>query len=121
VQLPDGHWRVRLKVQTYDRFDLSNGKGSFYWQLDTRGGSAPDYQVYVFGDPKAVPAAPLFCLVENMKGAKLGLQHVTFTHRSATCGIPRHLIHKTKAIRWRVAGRLQGVVDRAPDTGWYGG
>jgi hypothetical protein len=24
----------------------------------------------------------------------------------------------TKTIRWRVAGRLHGTVDRAPDTGW---
>ncbi len=121
VQLPDGHWRVRLKVETYNRFDLSNGKGSFYWQLDTRGGSAADYQVFVFGDPKALPAAPLFCLLKNMNGAKRGFMHVTATDRSATCAIPRHLLDPTKDIRWRVAGRLNGVVDRAPDTGWYAG
>ncbi|MGE5227626.1 MAG: hypothetical protein ACM3OO_12200 [Planctomycetaceae bacterium] len=121
VERTKGVFRVRLHVETYDRFDLSNGVGSFYWQLDTRGGSGADYQVFVFGDPKAVPAAPLFCLLKNMKGLKLGYMSVTSTHRSATCGIPRHLLHPTKDLRWRVAGRMQGVVDRAPDTGWYGG
>jgi hypothetical protein len=121
VEPAKGVFKIRLKVETYDRFDLSNGVGSFYWQLDTRGGPAADYQVFVFGDPKAVPAAPLFCKVETIKGGKVGYMHVGSTHRSATCGIPRRLLQPTKDIRWRAAGRSRGVIDRAPDTGWYGG
>src|SRR5262249_25945492 len=50
-----GELRYRIKVTTYNAFDLSNGKGSFYWQIDSYGDGAPDYVVYMFGDPNAVP------------------------------------------------------------------
>jgi hypothetical protein len=122
VEIEPGHFRLRLTAETYEPFDLSGGVGSFYWQLDTWGADAPDYEAYVFGDPKAVPAAPVFCLVKSMHGPFLK-DYVTavVSGNRATCAIPRHDLRVTKPIRWRLAGRQDGVVDRAPDVGWYGG
>ena len=65
MQISDTQYRIRIAVSTYKPFDLSNGKGSFYWQLDTYGDGAMDYVVFVFGDPQADPPAPLFCLVKS--------------------------------------------------------
>ena len=122
VTLDSGHKRVRIAVETYDAFDLSTGVGSFYWQIDAYGGAAADYEVYMFGDPKAVPAEPAFCLVKSLNP---DLIYNTYVHVDATdtrvvCGVPRGDLKMTKDVRWRVAGRYKGIVDRAPDTGWYG-
>lgn len=43
---------------------------------------------------------------------------------TATCRIPMRLIEPTKRIRWRLRSphpesQSQGLVDRAPNTGWY--
>src|SRR3954469_4044352 len=65
VKIKPGVFRDRIRVTTYDAFDLSNGKGSFYWQIDSYGDGAADYVVSMFGDPNAVPAAPVFCLVRS--------------------------------------------------------
>jgi hypothetical protein len=123
VTLDDGHKRVRLAVETYDPFDLSSGVGSFYWQLDAYGGTATDYEVYMFGDPKAVPAEPAFCLVKSTNPDLVfkAYVHVAVSAKRLVCGLPRHDLKMTKAVRWRVAGRYEGIIDRAPDTGWYGG
>src|SRR5215213_3715673 len=56
VTLDSGHKQIRIAVETYEAFDLSNGVGSFYWQVDAFGGASMDYEVYMFGDPKAEPA-----------------------------------------------------------------
>jgi hypothetical protein len=120
VKIKPGVFRDRIKVSTYNTFDLSNGKGSFYWQIDSYGDGAADYVVYMFGDPNAVPAAPLFCLVKSKNADRpfKAYVHVDATARSVVCGLPAKDVRATKTIRWRLAGRLQGTVDRAPDTGW---
>jgi hypothetical protein len=120
VKLKPGVFRDRIKVSTYNAFDLSNGKGSFYWQIDSYGDGAPDYVVYMFGDPNAVPAAPLFCLVKSTNPDRpyKAYVHVDATKTSVVCGVPADDLKATRTIRWRVAGRLHGTVDRAPDTGW---
>jgi hypothetical protein len=122
VTLDSGHKRVRFAVETYDAFDLSNGVGSFYWQVDAYDGKAADYEVYMFGDPKAVPAEPVFCLVKSLNPDLVyhAYEKVSATDTRIVCGVPRHDLKMTKT-RWRVAGRYQGTIDRAPDTGWYGG
>lgn len=118
IEREDGSRRVRLAVKTYDSFDLSM-KGSFYWQLDTWGGPDADYQVFIFGDSEATDG-PLFCLVQSMHGPMSKYTPwVTQGDSSATCGIPARWIGIKKDIRYRMAGRMDGVVDRAPDTGWY--
>ena len=118
VEREDGSRRVRLAVTTYDTFDLAK-KGSFYWQLDTWGGPDPDYQVFIFGDSAATDG-PLFCLVQSMHGPMSKYTRwVTQGDRLATCGIRARWIKINKDIRYRLAGRMAGVVDRAPDTGWY--
>jgi len=81
---------------------------------------ATDYVVYMFGDPDAVPAAPVFCLVKSTNPDRpyKAYVHVDATKRSVVCGLPARDLRTTKAIRWRLAGRLHGIVDRAPDSGW---
>ena len=120
MKIKPGVFRDRIKVTTYNAFDLSNGNGSFYWQIDSYGDGAPDYVVYMFGDPTAVPAAPLFCQVMSKNPADpfKAYVHVDSTNRSVVCGLPSKDLKATKTIRWRLAGRLHGTVDRAPDTGW---
>lgn len=120
VKIKPGVFRDRIKVSTYNAFDLSNGKGSFYWQIDTYGDGAADYVVYMFGDPPAVPAAPLFCLVKstNPDNPYRAYVHVDARSTSVVCGLPSAQLKTTKTLRWRLAGRLHGTVDRAPDTGW---
>ncbi len=120
VKVERGVFRDRIRVTTYNAFDLSNGKGSFYWQIDSYGDGATDYVVYMFGDPDAVPAAPVFCLVKSTNPDRpyKAYVHVDATKRSVVCGLPARDLRTTKAIRWRLAGRLHGIVDRAPDSGW---
>src|SRR5262245_20578908 len=120
VKVKPGVFRDRVKVATYDAFDLSNGKGSFYWQIDSYGDGAADYVVHMFGDPDAVPAAPVFCLVKSKNPDRpyKAYVHVDATAKSVVCGVPSDDLKTTKTIRWRLAGRLHGTVDRAPDTGW---
>ena len=120
VKVKPGVFRDRIKVSTYNAFDLSNGKGSFYWQIDTYGDGGADYVVSMFGDPNAVPAAPLFCLVKSTNPDRpyKAYVHVDATKTSVVCGLPSEDLKRSKTIRWRVAGRLHGTVDRAPDTGW---
>jgi hypothetical protein len=120
VKVEPGVFRDRIKVSTYNRFDLSNGKGSFYWQIDSYGDGAVDYVVYMFGDPDAVPAAPVFCLVKSKNPDRpyKAYVHVDATKTSVVCGLPADDLKTTKTIRWRLAGRLHGTVDRAPDSGW---
>jgi hypothetical protein len=120
VKVKPGVFRDRIKVSTYHAFDLSNGKGSFYWQIDSYGDGSVDYVVYMFGDPDAVPAAPVFCLVrsKNPDRPYKAYVHVDSTARSVVCGVPSDDLKTTKTIRWRLAGRLHGTVDRAPDSGW---
>jgi hypothetical protein len=120
VKVKPGVFRDRIKVTTYHAFDLSNGKGSFYWQIDSYGDGAVDHVVYMFGDPNAVPAAPLFCLVKstNRDRPYKAYVHVDATAQSVVCGLPSNDLRTTKTIRWRLAGRLHGTVDRAPETGW---
>jgi len=122
VQIDGGAYRTRLAVSTYKAFDLSNGKGSFFWQIDSYGDSAVDYIVKVFGDPDAVPAEPVFCLVKSKNPDVIYKAYVpvTATHTRVVCGLPRHDLKMTKDVRWRVAGRLNDLIDRAPDTGWNG-
>jgi hypothetical protein len=45
---------------------------------------------------------------------------VTATDTRVVCSLPRHDLKMTKDVRWRVAGRLNDLIDRAPDTGWNG-
>jgi hypothetical protein len=122
VKIADGVFRKRIAVTTYKPFDLSNGKGSFYWQIDSYGDTSVDYVVYMFGDPDAVPAQPIFCLVKS-KNPNLTYRkyvHVAATATRVVCGLPARDLKTTKVIRWRLAGRLGDVIDRAPDSGWYG-
>jgi hypothetical protein len=123
VTLEDGHKRVRFAVQTYDPFDLSTGTGSFYWNVDSYGSTAADYEVYMFGDPNAVPAQPVFCLVKSLNPDLVynAYEKVDASDSRIVCGVPRGDLKMTKSVRWRVAGRYKGIIDRAPDTGWYGG
>jgi hypothetical protein len=67
-----------------------------------------------------VPGAPLCCLVTsaNPDRPHKASVHVDATKTSVVCGLPSADMKTTKTIRWRVAGRLHGTVDRAPDTGW---
>jgi len=120
VKIKPGVFRDRIRVTTYDAFDLSNGKGSFYWQIDSYGDGAADYVVSMFGDPNAEPAAPVFCLVRSTNPDRpyKAYVHVAATSTSVVCGLPSEDLRATKTIRWRLAGRLHGNVDRAPDTGW---
>jgi hypothetical protein len=122
VEIDKGVFRTRIAVSTYNRFDLSNGKGSFFWQLDSYGDSAVDYVVYMFGDPSAVPAEPVFCLVKSKNPDRpfKAYVHVAATHTRVACGLPARDLKQTKDIRWRLAGRLGDTIDRAPDSGWYG-
>ena len=122
VTLDSGAKRIRIAVETYAAFDLSDGVGSFYWQLDSTGGDAVDYQVFMFGDPKAEPFAPAYCLVKSTNPSHPYRAYVKAdaTSHRFVCGLPRHDLQMTKSVRWRLAGRFKGIVDRAPDTGWYG-
>lgn len=122
VEIDQGVFRRRIAVATYNRFDLSTGKGSFFWQLDSYGDSAVDYVVYMFGDPNAQPPEPAFCLVKSKNPDRpyKAYVHVAVTNKRVVCGLPARDLKQTKDIRWRLAGRLGGTVDRAPDTGWYG-
>jgi hypothetical protein len=117
VSVDPGVNRMRLVVTTYDPFDLSDGIGSFYWQIDSTGNGRPDYVAYMFGDPKA-DGGPLFCLLKARDGSLK--QYVSAKQGSSSflCGFPRRYVDTTKPIRWRTAGRQEGVIDRAPDTGW---
>ena len=122
VKVKPGVFRDRIKVSTYNRFDLSSGKGSFYWQIDSYGDGAVDYVVYMFGDPDANPPRPLLCLVKskNTDRPYRAYVHVAATDTRVVCGLPERDLRTTKAVRWRLAGRKGDVIDRAPDTGWYG-
>jgi len=122
VAIAGGAYRTRLAVTTYKAFDLSNGEGSFFWQIDSYGDGAVDYVVSMFGDPHAVPTEPIFCLVKSKNPDVIYKAYapVTATDTRAVCGLPRHDLKMTKDVRWRVAGRLNGLIDRAPDSGWNG-
>jgi hypothetical protein len=121
-QISPGVFRMRLIAIRYDEaFDFSEGKGSVYWQLDTRGDGRADYEAYVFGDPKAVPAADVFCLFKSLRGPHEEYVKALVNENVALCGFPKRFVKITKDIRWRLAGRLEGVIDRAPNVGWYGG
>ena len=122
VPIGGGAYRTRLAVSTYKAFDLSNGKGSFFWQIDSYGDGAVDYIVKVFGDPDAVPAEPVFCLVKSKNPDVIYKAYVkvTATATRVVCSLPRHDLKMVGDARWRVAGRLNDLVDRAPDTGWNG-
>lgn len=122
VAIAGGAYRTRLAVTTYKALDLSNGKGSFFWQIDSYGDGAVDYVAYMFGDPTAVPAEPVFCLVKSKNPDVIYKAYVpvTATDTRVVCGLPRHDLKTTKDVRWRVAGRLNGLIDRAPDSGWNG-
>jgi hypothetical protein len=123
VKIDKGVFRARLAVSTYKAFDLSDGKGSFYWQIDSYGSASVDYVAYMFGDPNATPPRPLLCLVRstNPKRPFRAYVHVAATNTRVVCGLPARDLHTTKSVRWRLAGRLHGVTDRAPDSGWNGG
>jgi hypothetical protein len=123
VKIDEGAFRDRLAVSTYKAFDLSDGKGSFYWQIDSYGSASVDYVAYMFGDPNATPPRPLLCLVRstNPKRPFRAYVHVAATNTRVVCGLPARDLHTTKSVRWRLAGRLHGVTDRAPDSGWNGG
>jgi hypothetical protein len=114
--------RVRIAVATYRAFDLSDGVGSFYWQVDSYGGTAVDYEAYMFGDPKAEPYEPAYCVVQSTNPARVyhAYEKVDTSSDRFVCSVPRHDLKITKSVRWRLAGRFDGIVDRAPDTGWYG-
>jgi len=120
VEIGSGVFRTRLKAVTYDPLDLSDGVGSIYWQLDSKGDGRPDYEAYVFGDPKAKPDAPAFCLFKSLGAPHEEYVKVAVSGKTAVCAFPRRYVETTKEIRWRLAGRMEGVVDRAPDTGWNG-
>ena len=122
VPIGGGAYRTRLAVSTYKAFDLSNGKGSFFWQIDSYGDGAVDYIVKVFGDPDAVPAEPVFCLVKSRNPDVIYKAYVkvTATATRVVCSLPRHDLKMVGDARWRIAGRLRDLVDRAPDTGWNG-
>jgi hypothetical protein len=127
VTLEDGHHRLVLRTTTQRKLRLETGKGSIYWQLDTKGTGHAEYEVYVFGDPEANdPAGPIFCLLQRPNGADKTYLHAVNVFDDgdtfgARCAIPKTLLDIDGAIRWRLAGRLDGVIDRAPDVGWYGG
>ena len=122
VPIGGSAYRARLAVSTYKAFDLSNGKGSFFWQIDSYGDGAVDYIVKVFGDPDAVPAEPVFCLVKSRNPDVIYKAYVkvTATATRVVCSLPRHDLKMVGDARWRIAGRLRDLVDRAPDTGWNG-
>lgn len=119
AEIADGVFRTRFAVTTYDQFDLSDGVGSFYWQLDTKGDGAADYELYMFGDPKAVPAGPLFCLLKASDHSGNVYGRVKQGDASFLCGFPSRFVKTTHDVRWRLAGRMEGTIDRAPDSGWY--
>lgn len=122
VETEDGKVRLVLKATAEDPLAIDEQEGSIFWALDTRGGGEADYEVYVFGDVNAnVPTGPLYCLVQRPNGAQKHYVDVSQVENVATCRVPRYLLKIDKQIRWRLAGRLHGVIDRAPDVGWYGG
>jgi hypothetical protein len=121
IQREDGTKRLALLAEAQYPLRIASGEGSIYWQLDTKGSAELDYEVYVFGDPEANdPPGPLYCMVQRPNGAQKTFVTVRVVDDVARCWIPRHLLTIDKSIKWRLAGRLHGVVDRAPDTGWYG-
>ena len=73
-------------------------------------------------DPEAVPAEPVFCLVKSRNPDVIYKAYVkvTATDTRVVCSLPRHDLKMTKGVHWRVAGSLNDLVDRAPDTGWNG-
>jgi hypothetical protein len=122
VEIDKGVFRTRIGASTYEAFDLSKGKASFYWQIDSYGDRSVDYVVYMFGDPDSQPPEPLLCLVKS-KNPDLVYKayvHVAATDTRVACGLPARDLKTTKVIRWRLAGQLGDVIDRAPDSGWYG-
>ena len=125
VEFPARRDRVVLRVLTQRALRLETGEGSIYWQLDTRGTGKADYEAYIFGDPDATdPPGPVFCLVQRPNGAQKYFGKVNVfssTEFGARCAFPRYILDVEHPIRWRLAGRLHGVIDRAPDVGWYGG
>lgn len=119
AEIADGVFRTRFVVTTYDAFDLSDGVGSFYWQVDSKGDGAADYELYMFGDPKAAPAGPLFCLLKATDHSGKVYGRVRQGDASFLCGFPSRFVETTHDVRWRLAGRMEGIIDRAPDSGWY--
>jgi hypothetical protein len=118
-QTATGRHRVQLEVRTYDAFDLSANGGSFYWQLDTAGTTDVEFVVFMFADPDA-DGGPLFCLLKATDGSGKTFVKITLPATNALrCTFPRGMIHPARFPRWRLAGRLGDVIDRAPDTGWY--
>jgi hypothetical protein len=116
----DGRRRVVVRAEAEDDLTLETGKGSIYWQLDTRGSGETDYEVFVFGDPEATdPPGPIYCLLQRPSGAQKHFVRVSQVGGVARCAIPRWFLDIHGGIRWRLAGRLQGTIDRAPDVGWY--
>ena len=115
VPISGGAYRTRLAVSTYKAFDLSNGKGSFFWQIDSYGDGAVDYIVKVFGDPDAVPAEPVFCLVKSKNPDIIYKAYVpvTATHTRVVCGSARHDLKMTRDVR--LAGR--GPSERSDRSG----
>jgi len=122
VETDDGKVRLVLKAAAEDPLAIDQDEGSIFWALDTRGGALTEYEVYVFGDLEATdPPGPLYCLVQRPNGSQKHYVEVRQVENVATCRIPRYLLKIDKPLRWRLAGRLRGVIDRAPDVGWYGG
>jgi hypothetical protein len=121
VTRADGRVRLVLRAEVQNPLHIAGGDGSIYWQLDTRGDDERDYEVFVFGDPEANdPAGPLYCLVQKPNGTQQHYVHVSVNDTVARCAIPRWLLTiKGGDVHYRLAGRLHGVIDRAPDTGWY--
>jgi hypothetical protein len=123
VEISKGVFKVRFAVKTYKPFDISDGSGSFFWQFDMYGDSSVDYVAFMFGDPDAVPAEPAFCLVKSRNPHVIykAYVHVAVSDNRIVCGLPKHDLKMTKPVTWRLAGRMGDVIDRAPDSGWYGG
>lgn len=120
IEREDGSKRIVLRAIAQDALTLDTGKGSIYWQLDTRGSGAVDYEVYMFGDVEANdPPGPVYCLVQKPNETQKHYVAVVVHDTIARCAIPRAFLNTDKPIRWRLAGRLHGVVDRAPNVGWY--
>src|SRR4051794_32170192 len=119
VKIKPGVFRDRIRVTTYDAFDLSNGKGSFYWQIDSYGDGAADYGLHVRRSERGAGRARVLPgEVDEPDRPYKAYVHVAATSTSVVCGLPSEDLRATKTIRWRLAGRLHGNVDRAPDTGW---
>jgi hypothetical protein len=121
VRIEPGVFRMRLVAQAYEELRIAQGKGSIYWQLDANGDGVHDYEAYIFTDMDAIPPVPATCLFKALREGWKRDVKVSFSGTTAVCAFPRRFVKATEPIRWRLAGRMGGVVDRAPDSGWYPG